>query len=471
MSIVSKITRAIFPAREKRTITVVAKYDAAQTTAENAAHWSQATAWDADTEASSDVRATLRSRSRYETANNPWIAGMVKTQAYDIIGTGPRLQVLSDKSKLNNAIEADFAAWARAIHLAQKLHTMRMAQARDGEAFAVLITNNKLTTKIKLDLQLIEADCIRADYNGEPTATEVDGISYDAAGNPKRYNVMPHPGGLDTGARGISVPADRVIHLYNADRPGQHRGVPELTSALPYIAILRRYTLAMVKKMETSANISGVIQTEEIDQEDGLAEAKPFENFSLPRDAFAALPRGYRLQSHQLNNPTESQTEFALQVKLEVARALSLPRNVALGDSSGYNYASGRLDYQAYDKHLAIERLRIETIALSSIMDHWLREFWPQSIYRKTDIPMTWFWDGRAHVDPVKEANAEAQRLATGTTTLAIECARQGLDWEVVQDQRLAEELREMQRRKELGLPDAKNQPAKPESPPEPEDE
>lgn len=106
MSIVSKITRAIFPAREKRTITVVAKYDAAQTTAENAAHWSQATAWDADTEASSDVRATLRSRSRYETANNPWIAGMVKTQAYDIIGTGPRLQVLSDKSKLNNAIEA-----------------------------------------------------------------------------------------------------------------------------------------------------------------------------------------------------------------------------------------------------------------------------------------------------------------------------------------------------------------------------
>ena len=226
MSIVSKITRAIFPAREKRTITVVAKYDAAQTTAENAAHWSQATAWDADTEASPNVRATLRSRSRYETANNPWIAGMVRTQAYDIIGTGPRLQVLSDKSKLNNAIEADFAAWARAIHLAQKLHTMRMAQARDGEAFAVLITNNKLTTKIKLDLQLVEADCIRADYNGEHTATEVDGIFYDAAGNPTRYNVLPHPGGLDTGERGTSVPADRVIHLYNADRPGQHRGVP-----------------------------------------------------------------------------------------------------------------------------------------------------------------------------------------------------------------------------------------------------
>ena len=70
-----------------------------------------------------------------------------------------------------------------------------------------------------------------------------------------------------------------------------------------------------------------------------------------------------------------------------------------------------------------------------------------------------------------QELAAEAQRLATGTTTLAIECARQGLDWEVVQDQRLAEELREMQRRKELGLPEAKNQPTKPEPPPEPEDE
>ena len=107
-------------------------------------------------------------------------------------------------------------------------------------------------------------------------------------------------------------------------------------------------------------------------------------------------------------------------------------------------------------------------------MRHWLREWWPQVQYRRIDpLPLTWFWDGRAHVDPVKEANAEAQRLTNGTTTLAIECARQGLDWEAVQDQRLAEEAREAKRRKELGLPpraSAPTQPQRPEEPEEPEE-
>lgn len=433
---------------------LLARYDAAQTTAENAAHWSQATGWDADREASPDVRAILRRRSRYEASNNPWVAGMITTLAYDIIGTGPRLQVLTDKPRINNAIEADFVAWSKAIRLAAKLHTLRMAQTRDGEAFAVLFANPKLPTKIKLDLQLVEADCVRGGMQ-EPTESEVDGIFYDRLGNPTAYNIMPHPGSGDVSVTGIRVPAENVIHIFKADRPGLHRGVPELTPSLPMIALLRRYTLAMVKKMETSANISGVIETNDTEDDEGVGvEVETFTPFSLPRDAFAALPKGYRLNSHQLNNPTDSQQSFALQVKLEVARALNLPRNVALGDSSSYNYASGRMDFQAYDKHLNVERMTLETVALSNILGHWLKEFWALTNSRRIEpLPITWFWDGRAHVDPVKESKAEQQRLSNGTTTLAIECAKAGLDWEAVQDQRLLEEKRELQRREELGLP------------------
>ena len=53
-----------------------------------------------------------------------------------------------------------------------------------------------------------------------------------------------------------------------------------------------------------------------------------------------------------------------------------------------------------------------------------------------------WFWDGHEHVDPAKEANAQATRLQSNTTTLAYEYARQGRDWE--------DELR--QRAKEVAL-------------------
>ena len=52
------------------------------------------------------------------------------------------------------------------------------------------------------------------------------------------------------------------------------------------------------------------------------------------------------------------------------------------------------------------------------------------------------------HVDPLKDANSQDVHLANHTTTLAIEYARQGLDWEEALRQR-AKEIALMQ---ELGL-------------------
>jgi capsid protein len=62
--------------------------------------------------------------------------------------------------------------------------------------------------------------------------------------------------------------------------------------------------------------------------------------------------------------------------------------------------------------------------------------------------PHQWFWDGHEHVDPAKEASAQATRLASMTTTLADEYARRGQDWETQLRQR-AKEIALMQ---ELGL-------------------
>jgi len=70
-----------------------------------------------------------------------------------------------------------------------------------------------------------------------------------------------------------------------------------------------------------------------------------------------------------------------------------------------------------------------------------------------------WFWDGQEHVDPAKEASAQATRLANHTTTLAHEYARQGRDWEDALRQR-AKEIALMQ---ELGLTLAQGQPTEPQ--------
>ena len=150
---------------------VRARFDAAQTTPDNRKHWSNADALSADAAANPEARRTLRNRARYEVANNSYARGIVLTLANDAIGTGPRLQMLlgdpstssgpgGQDAGANRTIEAEFARWAKAVGLPEKLRTMRQARAQDGEGFALLHSNGNLDNPVKLDLRLIEADQI-----------------------------------------------------------------------------------------------------------------------------------------------------------------------------------------------------------------------------------------------------------------------------------------------------------------------
>ena len=138
-----------------------------------------------------------------------------------------------------------------------------------------------------------------------------------------------------------------------------------------------------------------------------------------------------------------------------------MPFNVAAGNSSGYNYASGRLDHQTYFKSIRVEQADLEVTVLDRILAAWFDEavlipgLLPAGIGPIAEWPHQWFWDGHEHVDPAKEANAQATRLANHTTTLAFEYARQGRDWESELHQR-AKEAALMQ---ELGLTAPRAQP------------
>jgi len=248
-----------------RTLVVRAKFDSAQTNADNRRHWANADGLSADAAASPAVRHTLRNRARYEVANNSYARGIVLTLANDVTGTGPRLQMLTgstgrtegDSAKTNQTIEREFMAWAKAVDLPGKLRTMRMARAQDGEAFAMLFSNDNLNSPVKLDLKLIEAEQVAtpvfasssaaaspAARHGEAERSRVDGIEFDPFGNPVAYHILKsHPG---SGAAASPfeferVRADSVIHWFRADRPGQRRGLPDILPALPLFGRRRHH--------------------------------------------------------------------------------------------------------------------------------------------------------------------------------------------------------------------------------------
>jgi len=437
-----------------------ARYDAAQTTDGNRRHWANADDLGPQSALTAATRKTIRTRARYEAANNSYAKGIVLTLANDVIGAGPRLQLLSNDPAANQAGEKAFTAWSRAVDLPAKLRTMRMAKVIDGEVFAMLTTNDALAHPVTLDVRPIETDRIAGEAMLSYAADNTDdGITFDAAGNPTTYRVLNrHPG--DAAAEKASdVLADKILHLYRADRPGQTRGISELTPALGLFAQLRRYTAAVLDAAELAADFAGVLQTDA--PADATAAAiDAMDTIELESRMITTLPEGWKLGQVKAEQPTTTYKEFKAEILNEIARCLNMPFNVAAGNSAGYNYASGRLDHQVYYKAIRIEQAATEAIVLDRILTAWLNEASrtiPALAPLASSSPVLhqWFWEGTEHVDPAKEANAQATRLTNNTTNLAAEYARQGKDWET----ELRQIAIEIALQKKLGIPLA-NAPA-----------
>jgi capsid protein len=130
------------------------------------------------------------------------------------------------------------------------------------------------------------------------------------------------------------------------------------------------------------------------------------------------------------------------------------------------------LDHQTYFKAIRVEQAFLSRVVLDPLFEAWLTEASlvdPVLAALRDNVSAarrTWFWDGTEHVDPAKEANAQATRLANHTTTLALEYARLGLGWE----EAIAQRGKEIALMKEHGLAGTTVVPTE-ESEPEEEDE
>jgi lambda family phage portal protein len=456
------------------------KYDAAQTTPDNRKHWANADHLSANAALGADVRRILRSRARYEVANNSYAKGIVLTLANYVVGTGPRLQMLTDDPQANRVIEKEFARWAKAVGLAHKLRTMRIAQCESGEVFALLATNPRVDAPVQLDVRLIEADQVATPWpvpRGDLKA--VDGIVFDEFGNSVAYYVLRQHPGDNTAPRsgGIEfdvMPDESVIHLFRADRPGQSRGIPEIAPALPLFAQLRRYTLAVIAAAESAANIAVLMKTN-APAGGEAAEVEPMTEMEFAPNMAVFTPEGWEPSQIKAEQPATTYDMFKREILNEIARCLNMPFNIAAGNSSGYNYASGRLDHQAFFKAIRIDQAYLADVVLDRILKAWIDEavliegYLPQSVRTlDAEFPHQWFWDGFEHVDPAKEASAQATRLQSNTTTLAAEFAKAGLDWE----NEIRQRAREVALMRELGLSQAPgSEPQAPDAVDESEDE
>ncbi len=435
--------------------TIRARYDSALTTDENRRHWSYADHLSADAANNIMVRRALRSRSSYEVANNAYLQGIVRTIANDTIGTGPTLQMAIEgdgAEDVNSSIEEDWAAWAKEIRLAEKLRIMRASRCERGEVFAIFVTNPKLVSEVKLDIKLVEADQV-TDVTWESWADpdKSDGIFYDDLGNPLSYRVLKyHPGSLNWGFSSLKfddIPARLVFHYFRADRPGQRRGIPELTSSLSIFPDLRRYCAAVIAAAETAADYAMTVESMAPANVDDAAEAEDddpeaMDVIELRKRMATVLPKGWKMSQTKAEQPTTTYSQFVDHKLAEAARPVNMPYSIAALDSSKATTSARYMDGQIYAKGIAIDRDDLECF-LDRTLDLWLTEavlitrddgtaMIPQSVDR---FPHQWFWPITVeHADPDKVASAEGQELRNGTTSYPRIYAKKGLDWEAEQN-------------------------------------
>jgi len=429
---------------------VSARYDSAATNTYNADHWSQADSLSVDAAMSQDVRQILRNRSRYEVANNGYARGIGETLTNDVIGSGPRLQMLTENREVNTLVETLWNEWAREINLPGLLRQMRYARYESGECFAVMGFDDALESRVKLGLRLYEADHVTAPYRKQWDETDPsryqDGITYDDAGRPTFYDILQeHPGSMKlAGTLGLAdtFAPERVIHDFRPSRPGQLRGIPELTPVLDLFAQLRRYTKATLTAAETAAMIALYMKTTMPSVE--AAEVNIKETWKLKPGEAVFVPEGWEPSQLKAEQPTNTYQQFKRELLNEMARPLSMPYNVASCDSSGYNFASGQLDHLTYDRFVQVDRQHVEIITADRLLREFIRVGQMLGVIPALEVrPLHgWMWRGRPHANPVDDANAAHTRVSTGLGTLAEEFARKGLDWE--------EQLQQMAREKAI---------------------
>lgn len=383
-------------------------------------YWAKASGGSADAMASPEFRRLTRNRARMEVQNNAWLQGMLETYVSMVLGTGVRLQIIpeeSSKSQLAaaNKVEKLWNEWVEETEYFTELRSMIFARVQDGESFGVLETAIN-DVPVQLQMRAYEAD-----FFGDPWGRSAylldrnrwyDGIRFDSSRRAASYfKFKEHPGAYlsrGLGGDGSPIPADYVCHLLKKRRPGQSRALTELLAVLDLMVDLRRYRDAAVKAARKAANISVFIESNMEPGEADELEEGPFTTIPLPQDAIMNLPDGWKGNAIKAEHPTMTYDAFTLAIMREAARCIPLPIAVATGDSSQMNYASGRLDKQAGDLVIDCDRKLLDRTCNNKTFREWYREAQsiPGFLPRLGKFKVRWQYDGRRHVDPMKEANA-----------------------------------------------------------------
>jgi lambda family phage portal protein len=270
----------------------------------------------------------------------------------------------------------------------------------------------------------------------------------------------------------------RVIHDFERDRAGQHRGIGIFTPVLARFKMLARYygvelqaaTIAATFGTYVTSPYDPALVQEKLagEDDDELTQYQQLRtDWDKERPAMLngarvpTLAPGEEIKSVAGEHPHNGFGEFAHEMLRTFAAAAGISAEQVTQDWSKTNYSSARAALMESWKTLTRRLGEFKTgtatpmyaCALHEMMDAGdlpLPRNAPDFIEARTHYARCdWLGVARGWIDPVKEKQGAILGMDGALSTLKRECAEQGLDWEEVVQQRAVE----IKQFRDAGLP------------------
>lgn len=398
--------------------------------------------------------ATLRAKARALRQNVPYIRAGLDARVAAIVGTGI---VPTFRGRGARQIQRQWAAWAKVCDAdgRRDVYGLQADAVRamdvDGEVL-IRIRPRRPTDglPVPVQLQLLEVDWLDTTrVMGEGTNPIVNGIEYDALGKVVAYWIWDqHPGDttIRRGTRTESrrVPAESIIHLFAAERPGQGRGFSRLAPVISRVRDLQLYEDAEIARKNLEARLSVLVSGDAsmlanpglgADMADPSAARRTGELGELASGAITELPPGVNVSVVQPTVATGYVDYVKHQLHLICAGG-GFTYEAATGDMREVNFSSARV--RQLDFRREIEQLQWLTVVpglCQRIADVFLSASDLVGTANTQTVTVEWSTPKWDYVNPQQEINADLAEISGGLSSISEKLRRRGYDPAAVFDE------------------------------------
>lgn len=399
----------------------------------------------ANTDHAADA-GSMRARARALVQNVPYVARGLDSLVYNIIGTG-----IMPRSLANNAAAVDqlFKDWTRVADADGRLDFNGLqaaayrAMEQDGEVLIRLRTRRAEDgLPVPLQLQLLEIDWLDSSKTGTNNGNTItNGIEYDQLGRKVAFWLYDqHPGELNFFARRASsypVPADRIIHLYNPQRPGQGRGFTRLAPVIARVRDLQLYEDAELqrKNLETrlsvlaSGDAATMSMTESADEK---TVRKTGDLGMLASGGITQVPAGVNLTLVEPKAAPGYVDYVKHQLHL-IAAGMGVTYEMLTGDVKDTNFSSARVALLEFRRGAEACQW---TLLIPKLLDPIWRAFIDNAVLAgklpRANYEADWSTPKWDYVNPEQDVKADLAEISGGLSSISEKLRRRGYKPELV---------------------------------------